>query len=63
MKQSKQLPDETAVPGEKPSQQQEWPEDDVAEKYIKQGGKLEIPSEEEEDEVNRKLKESKQPKK
>jgi hypothetical protein len=52
---------------EKPPKQEngpdEWPEDDVAEKYIKDGGKKETPTKEEDDERDRTLKESEQPKK
>lgn len=59
MKQFNQKPDDTDLPKEKPATKEEWPEDDVAEKYIKK----ETPSEEEDEEVNRTLKEARQPKK
>jgi hypothetical protein len=62
-----QKPAEKDLPAEKPPKQEngpdEWPEDDVAEKYIKDGGKKETPTKEEDDERDRTLKESEQPKK
>lgn len=62
-----QKPDGTDLPAETPPKQEngpdEWPEDDVAEKYIKDGGKKESPSKEDDDEMDRTLKESEKPKK
>ncbi|SIN66180.1 hypothetical protein [Chitinophaga niabensis] len=43
--------------------QEPWPEDDVAEKYIRDGGKKETPTAEEEEEAERVLREAKEPKK
>ena len=57
----KKLPEEQ-IPKQKDGPD-EWPVDDVAEKYVKDGGKKETPTAEEDDEAQRTLKEQKQPKK
>ncbi len=51
-------PDDKKTPKPEP-----WPEDDVAEKYVKDGGKKEIPTAEEAEEAERVLREAKEPKK
>lgn len=63
MKQSNEKPDTKVVPADNPSKQGQWPEDDIAEKLIKSGGKKESPSKEDEEEEEQQLKEQQQPKK
>jgi len=57
----KQLPKDK-LPGQEDGPDA-WPVDDVAEKYVKDGGKKETPTAEEEKEAEKVLKEPKQPKK